>query len=413
MTKEGPIEADVAIEAGVVSSIAPQIEGLASHIIDASGCLVGPGFVDLHAHFRDPGQTWKEDLETGSRTAAHGGYTAVVVMPNTEPAIDTSDAVVDISERAKEVGLVTLGLSGALTRGRQGVEATDIEALYEAGVRIFSDDGDSVEDLNLLRLQMLRTSLLPGAVVSQHAEDVTQTDGGHLHDGEMAERHGLGGLSSAAESDVVRRDLELTEETGCHYHCQHVSAAETVDLIRRAKERRLQVTAEVTPHHLYFTEGDLEVLDTNLKMYPPVRSESDRQALIGALREGTIDAVATDHAPHSAIEKNVPFSEAPRGVIGLETAASATWMILEDPKRFFEVMSVTPAAIAGMDDQGQWPSVGGSANVVVFDPVESWVPEDFASRSANSPFIGRDLTGRVLATVHKGQLTYELVRAND
>jgi dihydroorotase len=184
-------------------------------------------------------------------------------------------------------------------------------------------------------------------------------------------------------------------------------------LIREAKENRINVTAEVTPHHLYFTEASLDSLDTNLKMYPPLRAESDRSALIEALREGTIDAVATDHAPHSESEKNVPFVEAPRGVVGLETAAAATWMTLEDPKRFFEVMSVTPAAIAGMDDQGQWPAVGRPANLVVFDPVESWVPDVFSSRSANSPFIGENLRGRVLATVHAGQLTYELVRTHD
>lgn len=413
MTSEGPIIADVEVEAGLISSIAPQGNQSANTIVDASGCLVGPGFVDLHAHFRDPGQTWKEDLETGSRAAADGGYTAVVVMPNTKPALDSVDAVIDVSRRAREVGLVTLGISAALTRGRQGVEATDIEALYDVGVRIFSDDGDSVAEPQLLRRQMLRTSQLRGAVVSQHAEDAAQTEGGHIHAGKVAEKHGLGGLSSSAESDVVKRDLELAEETGCRYHCQHVSAAETVELIREAKENRIDVTAEVTPHHLYFTEASLDSLDTNLKMYPPLRAESDRSALIEALREGTIDAVATDHAPHSESEKNVPFVEAPRGVVGLETAAAATWMTLEDPKRFFEVMSVTPAAIAGMDDQGQWPAVGRPANLVVFDPVESWVPDVFSSRSANSPFIGENLRGRVLATVHAGQLTYELVRTHD
>ncbi len=413
MTPQGQVNADIRMDRGLITAVAPHIDASTNEVIDATGCLVGPGFVDLHVHFRDPGQIWKEDVESGSRAAAAGGYTAVVVMPNTIPAMDTPAAIIDLSDRGSQVGLVSVAVAAALTRDRQGVEATDVEALYAAGARIFSDDGDSVEDSDLLREQMERLSHLPGSVVSQHAEDTALTVGGHIHAGDIAKMHGLGGLPSSAETDVIERDLRLTEETGCHYHCQHVSAAETVDLIHDAKKKGLHVTAEVTPHHLYFTEEDLEILDTNLKMYPPVRSERDRQALVAALRDGVIDAVATDHAPHTQAEKGVPFADAPRGVIGLETAASAAWVVLNDSVRFFEVMSVNPAGIAGLESQGSWLTAGEPANVVVFDPNENWVPENFASRSVNSPFVGKKLTGRVRATFYRGKMTFELGQKND
>lgn len=408
MTSEGPIDADLQIEDGLITEISPIMTNSVEVTIDATGCFVGPGFVDLHVHFRDPGETWKEDLTTGSRAAATGGYTAAVAMPNTNPAIDLPSAVADVSNRGSEVGLLEVAVAGALTRDRSGVVATDVEALYAAGVRLFTDDGDAVEDVFLLRDQMVRLSHLPGAVVSQHAEDKTQTRGGHLHEGEVSKSHRMRGLPSSAETDIVARDLQLTEETHCPYHCQHVSAAATVEVIRRAKSKRLMVTAEVTPHHLYFTEEDLSDLDTNLKMYPPLRSAADRSALIEALRDGTIDVVATDHAPHTQAEKALRFEDAPRGVIGLETAASVAWGVLEDPTRFFDVMSVKPAEIAGMEQQGLWLDVGQPANLVVFDPNKTWEPKNFASRSGNSPFAGEKLTGRVRATVFRGKLTYQL-----
>lgn len=408
MTSEGPIDADLQIEDGLITEISPIMTNSVEVTIDATGCFVGPGFVDLHVHFRDPGETWKEDLTTGSRAAATGGYTAAVAMPNTNPAIDLPSAVADVSNRGSEVGLLEVAVAGALTRDRSGVVATDVEALYAAGVRLFTDDGDAVEDVFLLRDQMVRLSHLPGAVVSQHAEDKTQTRGGHLHEGEVSKSHRMRGLPSSAETDIVARDLQLTEETHCPYHCQHVSAAATVEVIRRAKSKRLMVTAEVTPHHLYFTEEDLSDLDTNLKMYPPLRSAADRSALIEALRDGTIDVVATDHAPHTQAEKDLRFEDAPRGVIGLETAASVAWGVLEDPTRFFDVMSVKPAEIAGMEQQGLWLDVGQPANLVVFDPNKTWEPKNFASRSGNSPFAGEKLTGRVRATVFRGKLTYQL-----
>lgn len=412
MTPEGAINADIVVEGPLVTAITPDIDIQADTVIDAAGCFVGPGFVDIHVHFRDPGQTWKEDLETGSRAAAAGGYTAVVVMPNTEPSLDTPEAITDVSKRGSQVGLIEVAAAAALTLGRDGVETTDVKALYAAGARIFSDDGDSVADIALLKDQMVLLSHFSGAVVSQHAEDTDLTQGGQMHPGEIAQAHGLGGLPVSAESDVVARDLKLAEETGCHYHCQHVSAAATVDLIRNAKMRNLQVTAEVTPHHLYFTCEDLRDLNTNLKMYPPVRSEIDRRALVDGIRDGTVDVIATDHAPHSESEKDVAFDEAPRGVIGLETAASVGWSVAGGPVRFFQIMSVKPAEIAGLDSQGVWLRPGAPANLVVFDPNQTWVPDEFASRSANSPFLGEKLNGRVRATIYQGNLTHEVRAAN-
>jgi dihydroorotase len=228
-----------------------------------------------------------------------------------------------------------------------------------------------------------------------------------MHDGDMARRLGVRGLPSDAEFLIVARDLDLVSQTGAHYHCQHVSAERTIDLIRVAKQDGLAVTAEVTPHHLTFDETYLSGLDPDFKMYPPLRTADDRDALREALGDVTIDLVATDHAPHLPEEKHVEFSAAPRGVIGLETAASAVWETLRDPDRFFEVLSIAPAGIVGLTDHGCRVAVGTAANLVVFDPTSEWVPDEFVSRSANSPYRGRTMRGRVRATIHSGGITYQ------
>lgn len=233
------------------------------------------------------------------------------------------------------------------------------------------------------------------------------TVGGQMHEGQVSRELGVGGLPAEAETSIVRRDLELVASTGARYHCQHVSAKMTVESIRQAKEAGSPVTAEVTPHHLSFDETDVRELGTNFKMYPPLRSAGDREALAAAVADGTIDVVATDHAPHSDEEKAVPFHSAPRGVIGLETAAAATWETLGDKDRLFDVMSTRPAAILGLESQGR-PLVPGSiANLVVFDPSEKWVPASFKSKSANSPYRGREMIGKVVATIHRGRVTHQ------
>ncbi|MGB7861483.1 MAG: amidohydrolase family protein, partial [Acidimicrobiia bacterium] len=287
-----------------------------------------------------------------------------------------------------------------------------LEGLYELGVRIFSDDGDSVADTVLLARIMSRLADLPGAVLAQHAEDRAMTAGGQMHQGAVSERLGLSGLPAEAETSVVARDLELVRKSGVKYHCQHISAGATLGEVSRAKKEGFDVTAEVTPHHLVFTDLDVVSIGTNLKMYPPVRGNDDREALVTALKSGLIDIVATDHAPHSSEEKAVSFADAPRGVIGLETAASAVWQTLGDPLRFFEVMSGAPARLAGFVDQGLPLQAGNTANLVVFDREEKWTVGEFRSRSANSPFTGTTMTGRVKTTIYQGKITHGMSTAN-
>lgn len=404
LTADGWTRADVLVSDGRIATIG--VVTSAPVEIDATGCLVGPGFVDLHTHLREPGQTWKEDIASGSRAAAAGGYTAVTAMPNTEPPMDTAKVVQEVLNTAHENAGVEVIPSAAITVGRAGAVPVDFDEIYRIGVRLFTDDGDSVGDGDVLAAAMRAIALLPGALVAQHAEDGTLTADGHMHEGDISRRLGVGGLPADAESDVVRRDLALVAETGARYHCQHVSAKMTVELIRRAKESGLPVTAEVTPHHLTFDESALEELDPDFKMYPPLRSAQDRAALVDALREGVVDVVATDHAPHLPAEKQVGFSAAPRGVIGLETAASATWEILGDRDRLFSVLAAEPARILGLVDHGGPLRPGAAANLVVFDPDANWVPEAFHSRSSNSPYRGREMTGRVRATLCRGKLAH-------
>ncbi len=404
----GLVDATVVIDGDRVVEVGTALASPGARVIEAAGAILGPGLVDLHVHLRDPGQTWKEDISTGSLAAVAGGFTAVVAMPNTDPPTDNVKTVVDLLNRAAEVGLVDLVVAGALTRGREGLEMADFDSMYQAGVRMFTDDGDSVADSGLLRRIMTFLRDLPGAVVAEHSEDPSLSRGGHLNEGTAAASHGIGGIPAVAEEVVVARDLALAADTGARLHIQHVSTSGSVDLIRHAKESGLAVTCEVTPHHLGLDDSALEGLDPNFKMYPPLRAPFDREALAGALEDGTVDAVATDHAPHSRPEKDVPFEEAPRGVIGLETAASVSWAALKgDVDLFFDRLSAAPARIMGLEGHGQPVEPGSPANLVLFDPGRSWQPRSFRSKSSNSPFLGTTLTGRVLATIHNGSLVYE------
>lgn len=404
----GLLKADVGVDDGRIAFVGS--EESRGRTIDCTGCLIGPGFVDIHVHFREPGQTWKEDIETGSRAAAAGGFTAVVPMANTEPPTDRPALVKAMGERARSVGLVELAPAAALTVGRLGAEVSPVEDLWKSGVRIFSDDGDSVGRPDVLEEAMKRVAGV-GGVVAQHAEDATLTGDGHMHEGEVSVRLGIGGLPAEAEEKVVARDLELAERTGVHYHVQHVSTAGTVALLRDAKSAGLNITAEATPHHFSLDHHLLESCDTMMKMYPPLRTAEDVASITAAVRDGTIDAVATDHAPHTNLEKNVPFEQAPRGVIGLETSAAVAWSILEgDPVAFFARMSVAPAGIGELLGQGCWPEVGGPANLVVFDPDLVWTPDRFESRSHNSPWLGVALRGRPVATLFEGRLTSRVER---
>lgn len=397
--------ADVAVDDGRIVEIGSVPVGEDDQTIDCSGTWVGPGFVDLHVHLREPGQEWKEDIASGSRSAATGGFTTVVAMPNTEPPIDSGQMARYVHDRGIEAGAVRVVPSGAISLSRAGKKLAHLDDLWAAGVRIFTDDGDSVADAGLLRRAMEYIAEL-GGIVAQHAEDPGLAGGGHMHEGVLSSRLGMIGLPSLAETIIVERDIRLVELTGCRYHVQHVSAQATVDVIRRAKAAGLPVTAEVAPHHLAFTDVLVESMNPVAKMYPPLRTSEDVAALREALADGTIDCVATDHAPHSAHEKDVPFEEAPRGVIGLETAAAATHTSCGLPMAtFFDRMSIGPGQL--LDLETGVLSVGSPADITVFDPATTWTPSTFVSKSANSPWIGRELTGQVRATVFGGRVSYQ------
>jgi dihydroorotase len=409
LTTAGPVVADVTIDGDRIHSIG-ESPADAGTVIDAAGCWVGPGLVDLHVHLREPGQEWKEDIASGSGAAAAGGFTAVVAMPNTIPPIDAGHRARFVSERGRHVGWCEVIPAGTLTLSREGRELAHLDELLDAGVRMFTDDGDTLVDAGLLRRAM-EYLVDRGGVIAQHAEDPGLAQGGHMHEGSVSSRLGMRGLPALAEETVVARDLALVEVTGAPYHVQHVSTAGTVALVRDAKQRGLPVTAEVTPHHLTFDHHEVEAMDPDFKMYPPLRTPDDVAELRRALEDGTIDAVATDHAPHADHEQEVPFEEAPRGVVGLETAAAAVLMATDlDQVSFFQRMSITPARIVGLSDQGAPLAAGLPASLTVIDPETTWTADRFVSRSQNSPFRGRKLTGRIMATLYRGRLTHQVTQ---
>lgn len=405
VTPDGVVESDMLVKDGLIAEIGRNLQ-TSGESIDCAGSLAGPGLVDIHVHFREPGEEWKEDVGSGSAAAAAGGFTAVVTMPNTDPAIDAGHIARYVMDRGRREGLVEVVPAGAITMGRAGTKLAHIDELWAAGVRMFSDDGDSVADAGLLRRAMEYVAEL-GGVIAQHPEDRGLTGDGHMHEGSVSSRLGMAGLPALGEETVVARDLALVKLTGVRYHVQHVSTAGTVELVRSAKSAGMPVTAEVTPHHLMLDHTEVERMNPDVKMYPPLRRPADVDAVRGGLEDGTLDAVATDHAPHASHEKDVPFEDAPRGIIGLETAAAVVNTAVQlDPVTFFQRMAVSPARLAGLAEQGQWLRPGGPANVVVFDPAAKWTPSVFESRAENSPFVGRPLQGRVVTTIFNGTVTY-------
>ena len=394
----GAVTADVAVSNGVVVEIGQGIE-VRGEAIDCSGAWVGPGFVDIHTHLREPGQEWKEDIATGSRAAAVGGYTAVVAMPNTEPAIDSGHLARYVADRGPQVALVDVVPSGCITAGREGKKLAHLDELHAAGVTMFTDDGDTVADAGLLRRAMEYLAER-GGVVAQHCVDAGLAAGGQVHEGEVSSRLGIGGVPSAAEEIVIARDLALVRLTGARYHAQHVSTAGAVALIAAAKDEGLPVTAEVTPHHLFFDHSYVEEADPTYKMMP-----SDVAAVRQGLRSGALDVVATDHAPHADHEKDHAWEDAPFGVIGLEWAAAVVNTVVDlPPEDLFRVMSSVPAHIAGIPGQGRL-EVGSPANLVVFDPNAAADTDRTVSRSSNAPYLGQELKGAVVHTVYRGRFT--------
>jgi len=378
--------------------------------LDAGGMVCAPGLVDLHVHFREPGQEEKETVLTGSRAAAAGGFTTVVTMPNTSPPVDDSVAVRYIIDRGLEAGICRVLPSGAISVGQQGEVLAELGDMVSAGAVAFTDDGRPVMHGSLMRYALQLAHSL-GVPVISHAEDITISGNGVMHSGYWSAKLGLSGIPRAAEDSMVYRDVELSRATGGHLHIAHVSTRGAVDVIRRAKEDGLNVTAEVTPHHLALDHSRCRDFSPLFKMNPPLREEADIEAVTQALADGVIDCIATDHAPHTAMEKELMFDQAPFGVIGLDTALAVgiTYLVKGgkiDLGRLVATMSEQPASIFGLD--GGKLEEGGRADFILFDPDEEWrvTPDALHSRSKNSAFLGETLSGRVKATFLRGRLTW-------
>lgn len=399
---------DLLIEDGRIASADAATAGATK--LDADGLVLAPGLVDLHTHLRQPGREDKETVESGCRAAALGGFTAVSPMANTDPVADAAAVIHEVRDLGARAGLCDVFPVGAITRGLEGEAMAELGEMVEAGVRMFSDDGRCVPNARMLRNVLTYARAFEGVVIAEHCEDATLAEGGQMHEGYHSTSLGLAGQPREAEEVIVARDLAVTRLTGGRLHVCHLSSAGSVEMVRRAKAEGLRVTAEVTPHHLVFTDGDLVTYDTNFKVNPPLRSPEDREALRAGLADGTIDAVATDHAPHAVEDKEVEFDLAPPGTIGLETGLAAVLTHLVAPGamslgRAIEAMSTSPARILGATEHGGPIEPGRPAHLVVFDPGAEWVVEPpFASRSRNSVFLGRALRGGVIHTIYRGAL---------
>jgi dihydroorotase len=408
---------DVAIAGDTVVAVEETIDaGAGVAVLDARGCLVGPGLVDLHTHLRQPGREEAETVETGARAAALGGYTAVVAMPNTEPAIDSAGVARDVLALGR-TAVAEVAVSGAITVGRTGKALAPMGELAALGIRLFTDDGSGVQDGSLMRRALDYAKGL-GVTLAQHCEDDCLSGGGAMHEGCWSSRLGLPGIPAAAEESMVARDIQLVRLSGAPLHFLHLSTAGSVQLVRLAKAEGLPVTAEAAPHHMLLTHAEVAGYDPVFKVNPPLRTESDVRAVVEGLCDGTIDAIATDHAPHAPESKDVPFDMAPPGMLGLQTALPIAWQVLSavlPPERIFALMSTAPAAIArltrsddrpaGHSAQGGPVEIGAPANLCVFDPSGSTVVDPFhlASRSRNTPYAGRSFSGAVRHTILRGE----------
>ena len=405
VTNEGVVHADLVVQGGQISGIG---SGLAAkEVVDISGLTVFPGFVDLHAHLREPGREDTETIETGSRAGAKGGYTAVIAMPNTNPAQDNVPTIEFVRLQGQRAGLLEVIPSGCITMGREGKALAPMAELAKVGVKLFTDDGSGVQDPLLMRRAMEYSKEL-NVVLGQHCEVSSLTQGAVMHECGCSSDLGVPGWPSIAEELMVHRDIELARLTGARIHVLHLSTAGSVKLVRQAKLDGLPVTAEVTPHHLSLTAELLRGFDATFKVNPPLRTISDIDALKAGVLDGTIDAIATDHAPHARRDKELPLDQAPPGMLGLETALGVTCAALDlDPLAIAQVMSVAPARIAGIADrQGNLPRVGVAANLCFVDLNATWMinPETMASKSTNTPFVGRQLRGKVVHTMFNGDL---------
>ena len=401
---------DVLVEDGKVALLERGIQADADEIIDASGLVTAPGLVDMHVHLRDPGLTYKEDILTGTAAAARGGVTSVVCMANTVPPLDTPEQISYVLNRAKEGSGVAVYPVGAVSVGLRGEEPTNAEALRRAGAIALSDDGNNVDNANLMRDVLIRASQIKIPVLC-HCEDTTMVAGRAVNEGSVSRKLWLEGRPAIAEEIMVMRDSMLAEETGAHVHICHVSTAKSVDIIRRAKRRGVNITCETCPQYFILTEDEVMTQGSLARVNPPLRTERDVKGILAGLREGVIDAIATDHAPHSVDEKARPLSRAPSGMIGLETSLALSLTHLYHTKRMglpaiIRHMSTNPADILGLA-RGHM-SLGVQADLVIFDPNEEWVidPDKFASKARNTPFRGHKVQGRVKYTIAKGRIIY-------
>ena len=406
LDQRGERRADVAIDDGRITEVAEDLAPSDGDVVlDATGWVVSPGFVDLHVHLREPGKEEAETIETGSRAAALGGFTAVVAMPNTDPAQD-SVAVVDfVRTQGEKAGLCEVLPSGCITVAREGALLAPYGELADAGVRLFTDDGNGVQDPLLMRRALEYAKPL-GVVLAQHCEVASLTKGAVMHEGACCSRLGLPGWPSLAEELMLFRDIELVRLTGAPMHFLHLSTARSVQLVRQAKAEGLPVTAEAAPHHFALTDELLTGYDPLFKVNPPLRTAADIEAIKAGLADGTIDAIATDHAPHAPHQKELPLDQAPPGMLGLETALAVAITELDMPLAdIVAALSWKPASIAGVADRHGRPiEAGEPANLTVFDPRQEWtvVPARLASRSRNTPYAGSTLRGKVRHTLFRG-----------
>ena len=401
---------DVRVDGGTIAELGADLDANGHRVIDGAGLVLAPAFVDPHVHLRTPGREDEEDIRSGTRAAAAGGYCAILAMPNTDPVVDSAAVLGSLRERARAEAEIPVGFLAAITKGQAGDELTEMVELAEAGAAGFTDDGQPVASPGLLR-RALQYGAAAGPTIALHCEERTLTRGGQMHEGETSAELGFGGYPSIAESLMVARDLALARYEERPVHLLHLSARESAKELGRARDDGVAATGEVTPHHLCATDDLVRSLDANTKMNPPLRAEEDRAALVEALRDGTIGAIATDHAPHARHEKEVPFEGAPFGVTGLETAFSVLYTRLVQPgvlplETLLERMSAGPARVYGLEP----PRIarGAEANLVLLDLAGAWRVEEsgFRSKSANSWLLGQTLVGRVALTVAGGRVAF-------
>ncbi|MCB5268296.1 MAG: dihydroorotase [Candidatus Cloacimonetes bacterium] len=402
---------DILLDRKRIAKIANKLDDKADKVIDAKGCCVFPGFIDLHSHLRDPGQTYKEDIVSGTKAAAKGGFTAVCAMPNTDPVTDNIASVEYIQLRAKEHGSARVYVVGALTKQSMGEEISEMATMKSGGIIAVSDDGKCVQNARLM-LSCLRYAANFKIPVIVHPEDYALAGKGQIHGGKVATKTGLSGISGLAEEVIVARDIMLAESAGATLHIAHISTEKSLELVRAAKAKGLPVTCEVTPHHLVLNEEACLTFDTNTKMKPPLRSESDRLACIQALKEGLIDCIATDHAPHADFEKEREFDHAPFGIIGFETAFAVLYRDLVltgmiDLNTLVDSLSIRPAKVLNLP--GGEITVGANADLCIFDLKQSTLfsKENILSKSKNSPWLNQEMPSRLRYTIVGGNISYQ------